>query len=101
MEHVEPVLDPGATVRDDLELLAVDSFLLGPVERAVVGRDRRQGVRLEGLPQELLVLLWPWRRRVDVLAALEARLVERRSEERRVGEEGRCLESRCATKNNT
>ena len=48
-QHVQPVLDARAAVRDHLELLAVDPLLLRPVERAVVGRDRRRA-RLRRAP---------------------------------------------------
>src|SRR5215204_6358645 len=37
----------------------------------MVGGDDREDVALDGLPEALLVLLRPWRRRVDVLGALE------------------------------
>ena len=77
-EHVEPVLDPGAAVRDDLEVPAVDALLLRPVERAVVGRDDAEDACGERVPQMLLVLLRAGRRRVDLLRALEVRLLEHR-----------------------
>src|SRR6185295_13806171 len=53
-------------------------LLLRPLERTVVGRDDREDVRAERLPEVLLMLLRARRRRVDVLRALEAGLVEGR-----------------------
>src|SRR5688572_2072917 len=67
----------GAAVRHLLELAPVYPLLLRPVEGAVVGGDDREVVRDEGLPQVLLVLLRPRRRRVDVLPAFPVRLLPR------------------------
>src|SRR5262249_44300461 len=53
-------------------------LLAVPAERAVVGRDRRQHVRAQGVPEHVLVLLRARRRRVDVLRALEVGPLEER-----------------------
>src|SRR5262249_24044131 len=77
-EHVQPVLDSRPAVRHLLELLARMPLLLRPLERAVVGRDRRDDVALQRMPEVLLVRLRAGWRRVDVFRALEPGLVERR-----------------------
>src|SRR5215204_347577 len=76
MDHVQPVLEPGASVRDLREVVLAERLLAVPEERAVVGRDRRELVGAHRVPQVLLVRLVAGRRRVDVLGALEVRLLE-------------------------
>src|SRR5262249_11687183 len=76
VEHVQPFLDARPAVRDHLEVLSGMTFLLRPLERAMVGREHREDVGAESLPERLLLLLGSRRRRVDVLGALEPRLIE-------------------------
>src|SRR5437868_6443426 len=78
VDHLEPVLEAGAAVRDLAEV--VDADVLLPLEevRAVVGRDHREDVGAHCVPEHVLVRLCAGRRRVDVLRAFEVRLVEER-----------------------
>ncbi len=67
VDHLQPVLDPAAAVRDLREVVAPAFLLLRPTRRAVVGGDRLKHVRADGVPEHVLVLLRARRRRVDVL----------------------------------
>ena len=78
VDHVQPVLEPRPAVRNLREVVAAERLLLAPGEGAVVGRDRAQDVRAHGVPEHVLVRLVARRRRVDVLGALEVRLLEMR-----------------------
>ena len=78
MDHLQPVLEPGAAVRDLREVVLAHRLLLRPRERTVVGRDRRQDVGPHRVPEHVLVLLRARRRRVHVLRALEVRPLEER-----------------------
>ena len=76
MDHLEPVLETGAAVRDLREVVLAERLLRVPAEGAVVGRDRLEDVRADRVPEHFLVLLRPRRRRVDVLRAFEVRSLE-------------------------
>ena len=76
VDHLQPVLEPGAAVRDLREVVLPERLLAVPAERAVVGRDRRQDVVAHRVPEHVLVRLVARRRRVDVLRAFEVRPLE-------------------------
>src|SRR5439155_13818299 len=76
VDHLEAVLQTGPAVRDLREVVATHRLLTVPQKRAMVGRDRGQRVRPHGVPEHVLVLLRPRRRRVDVLRPLEVRSLE-------------------------
>jgi hypothetical protein len=78
VDHLQPVLETGATVRDLAEV--VDARVLLALEEvgAMVGRDRLQQIRAHRVPEHVLVRLRAGRRRVDVLRPFEVRLVEER-----------------------
>src|SRR5262249_30926152 len=78
VDHVQPVLETRRAVRDLREVVLAERLLPVPGERAVVGRDDRERVRAQRMPEELLVLLGARRRRVDVLGALEVGPLEER-----------------------
>ncbi len=65
------MLDAGRAVRDFGEIVASQLLLLLHAERAVVGRDDLQVVRLQALPKFRLIRLFAKRRRHHVLRALE------------------------------
>src|SRR5829696_5812977 len=75
VEHVQAVLDPRSAVRYLGEVVPAERLLAVPVERAMVGGDDREDVGGERVPEVLLVLLRPRRRRVDVLGSFEVRLI--------------------------
>ena len=76
MDHVQPVLEPRATVRDLREVVATHRLLAVPQKRAVIGGDDAERVRPDRVPEDVLVFLRPRRRRVHPLRALEARPLE-------------------------
>src|SRR5262249_14485775 len=73
VDHLQPVLEARAAFRDLREVVLAERLLPVPEERAVVGRDRREGVRPHGIPQDVVVRGVPRGRRVDVLRAFEVR----------------------------
>src|SRR4029453_5760744 len=78
VDHLQPVLEARPAVRDLREVILPERLLAVPVERAVVGGDRREDVGPNGVPENILVRLVARRRRIDVLRALEVRPLEER-----------------------
>src|SRR5205807_10015134 len=66
-----------AAVRDLPEVVLARVLLALEQVGAVVGRDRLEDVRPDGVPEHLLVRLRARRRRVHVLRALELRPVQK------------------------
>src|SRR5207237_896999 len=55
MDHLQPVLETGAAVRDLREVVLAERLLPLPEEGAVVGRDDREGVPADGVPEHVPV----------------------------------------------
>jgi hypothetical protein len=76
VDHLQSVLEAGPAVRDLREVVLAECLLAVPEECAVVCGDRRQRVGANRVPENVLVLLRPWRRGVHVLGAFEVRSLE-------------------------
>src|SRR5204862_6208445 len=76
VDHLQPVIEAGAAIRDLREVGLAERLLPVPEERAVIGRDRGQRVCAHRVPQDVVVRRVARGRRVDVLRALEVRLRE-------------------------